>query len=76
MLIASRIDGERKLHSGGSAAAGANAGEVADGEQGEDAQDHPGVGVRREEVEEEADQADQQDTEQQGGANAGDRARS
>ena len=52
----------------------ADAGEVTDGEQGKDAEGEPGVGVRREEVEERADEADHNQSDQGGHADALDTA--
>ncbi len=68
------IDGEREGDSGGSIAAGADTGEVTDGEQGEDAEGQPGVGVGREEVEEHAGDSGDDEQQQSGEADSGDAA--
>ena len=68
------VDGEGEGDGGAAVSAGADAGEVADGEEGEDAEGEPGVGVGREEVEEHADDADDDEAEERGEGDAGDLA--
>ena len=54
-----QVDGERERDGGLAVATGADAGEVADREQREDAQGEPGVGIRRQEdANEDVDQAE------------------
>src|SRR6185312_2117975 len=62
------IDGEGERDGGAAVATGADAGEVAYGEQAEDAERQPGVGVRREEMEEHAGDAGDDQQQQRGKA--------
>ena len=65
------VDGEGKDDGGLAVAAGADAGEVAYGEEGEDAEGEPGVGAGGEEAKEDADDADEDEPEEQGEGDAG-----
>jgi len=69
-----QIDGEGENRGGLAVSAGADAGEVADGEEGKDAEGKPGVGVRRHEPEEDADEADQHEDQKRSEADAADTA--
>ena len=68
------VDGEGQDYGGLAVSAGADACEVADGEEGEDAEDHPGVGAGIEEVEEDAGDAEEHDDEECGESDSGDAA--
>lgn len=68
------VDGEGEGDGGLAVAASADAGEVANGEKAEDAEGEPGVGIRREEVEEHAGNAGDHEDEQRGETDAGDAA--
>jgi hypothetical protein len=68
------IDGEGERDCGAAISAGADAGEVAYGEQAEDAEREPGVGVRREEVEEHAGDSGDDQQQKRGEAYSGDAA--
>ena len=68
------VDGEREGDGGLAVAAGADAGEVAYGRQGEDAEGEPGVGVRRDEVQEHAGDTGDDEDQQGGERDAGDAA--
>jgi hypothetical protein len=68
------IDGEGERDGGAAVSPGADSGEVSYGEQGEDAEGEPGVRVRREEVEEHAGHAGDDEQQQRGKADSGDAA--